>query len=334
MPAIRRRFSHSALGILAAAASAMPATAQTLTFGGGGSGGVRDPRPRTAAEREDYFQQINAARRDAEQRLRLIRSRYFDRAGPDSPNRDIGVRELKRFTDPGALAVMIDVFRRTDADARGVVLDHIASIGTEEADATLAWEAVFAESKTWRGAARARLVRRVRERGLVPLMIRDVLANGLAVRDTEPIEAAASLADQLNIGGLIPSMINAQVVQRSTGAAGSASGRGRTGDLAYIFIGRQEAFVSDVRPIVAGGAVAFDPQVDVISSGVILRVQDAVVTLAFYPAVRRSLVNLTSRLTGESTDHLGYDQQAWAAWYRDEFLPRMIARGAAAYLNS
>jgi len=57
--------------------------------------------------------------------------------------------------------------------------------------------------------------------------------------------------------------------------AGQATGGGGSGR-AWIFVGRQIAFVSDLDPIVAEGVVAFDPEISVVSDGVLLDVEGTV----------------------------------------------------------
>jgi len=77
--------------------------------------------------------------------------------------------------------------------------------------------------------------------------------------------------------------------------------------------------------VVADSAVAFDPTISVITDGVILRVMDASV-VSYRTAVHRSLTSLSGRAWGKSTEHLGYDQDAWRTWYNEELLPHLAMR--------
>src|SRR5690606_15471171 len=98
---------------------------------------------------------------------------------------------------------------------------------------------------------------------------------------------------------------SAQVTGR-TGGTSLGRESDRTGDVAFIAIGRQVAFVSDLTPVVSDSAVAFDPTIGVINEGTLVRVHDASVTI-YREHIHASLVRLTSRASGRSTSQLGYD---------------------------
>lgn len=65
------------------------------------------------------------------------------------------------------------------------------------------------------------------------------------------------------------------------------------GQRAYVVVATQRSYVSDLNPTVANGAVAYDPDIDIVSSGVILNVQATVsadrkyVTLTLEPQLAR-----------------------------------------------
>jgi hypothetical protein len=79
--------------------------------------------------------------------------------------------------------------------------------------------------------------------------------------------------------------------------------------------------VSDLTPVVADGAVGFDPTMSVVSYGAVLRVLDAVVTIS-RPQISTSLVSLSSGAWGgQDTSYLGQDAMSWAKWYAYDFMP-------------
>ncbi len=67
-----------------------------------------------------------------------------------------------------------------------------------------------------------------------------------------------------------------QVVGQPQPRVRDRSRRGGGDGRAFIFIGRQRAFVADLRPVVVNGVVAFDPEIAVISEGTLLDVEGVV----------------------------------------------------------
>ena len=120
-----------------------------------------------------------------------------------------------------------------------------------------------------------------------------------------------ALAGALGALETIPLLIFAQV----TGDAVPESG-----DLAWILVGTQKAYVAEVYPVVGDGAAAFVPIPGVVQEGAIMRVVDAVV-IVYRTQVHRSLVAMTTKDWGQSTEQLGYDPRAWWAWYNEEYVP-------------
>jgi len=274
------------------------------------------PEPGSAAWAEA---QARGAR-DTELRraLRLLRSEHFRTGSVE--RRQVGIWKLNAFDQPWMTPILFEEFEREDADVRTAILDQLAARGAESADAAIAWAAVFDKDPEHRSAASSRLKRRVRALGHVPMRVQHVIAGGLADPSDAAAQSAAGLADAMDLVQLIPLMIQAQI----GGRTGTSP---RTGDLAWIMVATQTAFVSDLQPVVADSAVAFDPQLSVITEGTLLRVQDAVVTTYRTP-VHRALVSLTTRHWGEPTDAFGYDLPRWNGWYRAEFLPEMRDRAA------
>lgn len=273
------------------------------------------------AETLALYRSRQAEMRKVERELRRLNALYF-RTGHEE-TRQIGLHRLRQFTQPAAFPAMLEVFGRSGDDVREGVLDHLASLEDHDADTTLAWAAVFGRDGAWRESARERLSARVEAEGSVSEPIRFIVEGALSKHNQEEMIAGAEVADLLSIYEVIPHLINAQV------GGGSSEAREGSGSLAWIVIGNQISFVSDLTPIVADSAVAFDPQLSVVTEGVILRVDDAVV-VTYLPQINRVLNRLGSRLTGQATDGMGYDLAAWRRWHDEVYLPTMAARETVA----
>lgn len=275
------------------------------------------PEP-TPSELADAREQ---ERLDAEREMKKIRARYFG-SMRNVEVRQIGIRKLREFTDPRLFPAMLETFKREKQDVRGAILDHLADLQTDEGDTTLAWAAVFDEDEWFRQQATERLKKRIAASGDASWRVQTVVAQGLKRKDEDVVTAAAQLAQALKLIEAIPMLVNAQVSR-----GGSEIRETRAGALGWILIGQQQAFISDLEPVVADGAVAFDPELSVVTEGTFLRVVDAV-TVTYRVDVHNALVGLSSDAWGRSTADLGWDNAKWRDWYTREFLPQQKAQGA------
>lgn len=263
-------------------------------------------------EQPTEVEQAQAARQaEIEREMRLLKRRFFGTRNTEI--RQVGIAQLRHYTDPEAYPSLIKVFAREDHDVRSAIMRMLAAQKTEEADATLAWSAVFDHDDEMREVAFEYLAKRVAEAGSVNDRIKIVLVSGLERESNGPPEAAAEISRRLRIADMIPYLITAQ-------AGPPRSESDRTGNLANIVIGRQTAFVSDLQPVVSDSAVGFDPTLSVVVEGVVLGISDAVVSI-HRPAVHRSLLGLSSDLWGQPTKQFAYDTGKWQRWYRNEFRP-------------
>jgi hypothetical protein len=260
-------------------------------------------------------------RSEMERELRKIRAEYF-RSIRNPQIRQAGIIRIREYTDPVIFPSLIEIFARDGDDVRGAILDHLIDQQHDDADTVVAWIAVFDKDKKYRGMAAERLRQRIAAAGGVTPRIRAVVAEGLSRSRDEDVASAADLAAHLRLAEMIPMLINAQAVMRSSGNSG-----GRETSLAWILVGQQQAYVSDLTPVVGPNSVAFDPQLSVVTTGTVLRVIDAVV-VTYRVDVHNALVRLTSDLWEQSTAHMGYDGPAWANWYTKEFTPFWKAREA------
>lgn len=253
---------------------------------------------------------------EVERELKKIRFQHFGSIN-NVEIRQAGIAKLRAYTEPASFPSLVEVFRDEKDDVRRAVLDHLADQKSDEGDACLAWIAAHDKSAELRTAATARVATRVQEAGRVSPRIALVVYGALRSSNESIIAQGAQLASGIGMHEAIPWLISAQL---GSAPAAGATERAGTGDLAWIMVGQQIAFVSDLTPVVADSAVAFDPQLSVVTEGVLLRVHDAAV-LTYRYEVHNALIDLSSRDWGRPTNGLGWNQEGWRDWYTKEYLP-------------
>lgn len=264
----------------------------------------------------DQMKTTSQRRAEMERDLKKLRYDYF-RTPRGEQARAEGIEKIKAYTDPMIFPAMIEIFRTEGMDVRQAVLDHLAAQKNDAGDAALAWIAVYDKDESMRGSARERLMSNSRENnGKVTDAVKIVIYSGLTKGNDAEMVAAARAGNVLNIAEAIPWLINTQ----AGGQVAQAGDSGANSQLAWIMVARQVAFVSDLTPVVGPSAVAFDPQLSVVNEGTLLRVIDAVV-VTYHIDINRELIDLSSRLYGQSTKGLGWDLPAWREWYGKEFRP-------------
>ncbi len=276
--------------------------------------------PATPADDDESFitdKDMRARKAEMERELRKLRVKYFGSIRKVEIRQE-GIAQLRQYTDPLIFPALVKVFEREHHDVRLAILDHLVDQASEQADVTLAWMAAFDRDQAIREEALTRLSARIRATGLVPQRIKYMVYQAMRSGSDDKINGAAQLAQSLNFFDAIPWMISAQFGGPNTGGGGGTPEP--RGDLAYIVVGTQTAFVSDLTPVVSDSAVAFDPTLTTLTTGTILRVQDAVVT-TYRTILQTVLVKMTSDAWGQSTEGLGYDGGKWWNWYRQDYLP-------------
>lgn len=281
-----------------------------------------------AAKRYAEQQKVRLA---AEKSLRKIRAKHF---GPikNVQIRQEGIVKIREFTDPALFTSMIKLFDREGVDVRTALLDHFQDSGTPEGEAALAWMGVFDKEGEIRADAAKRVKKLAELHGGVPTPVKYVVFEGMRSQDNDVVTSAARLAAGIDMTDAIPWMIarliTGQPIQTPQTQTVGIGGRDPNGALAWIMVGTQTAFVSDLTPVVGPNAVAFDPQLSVVNEGVILRVIDAVV-VTYHVDIFNTLTDFTSRMYGQSTKDLGWNVPAWRQWYAKEFVPEMQRRAEA-----
>lgn len=278
-----------------------------------------------AAKRYAEQQRVRLA---AERQLRKIRLQHFGTVR-NPQIRQEGIMKVREFTDPALFASMVGVFGREGLDVKTALLDQFLDSATPEGDAAMAWIGVFDGDAAVRAQAEQRLRKRIAKEGRTPDPVKLVVYEGLRASDTTAVASAARFAAGMDIIEAIPWLIAAQLQGAPQVGATGTGGGSRDGALAWIMVGQQTAFVSDLQPVVGPSAVAFDPQLSVVNEGVILRVLDAVV-VQYNVDVHNALIDLTSRQWGQNTQDLGWNVPAWRRWYAQTFVPYWRARQAEA----
>ncbi len=256
---------------------------------------------------------------EAERNVRRIFAQFFKRSRSEVSYRR-GWEELSAFMhDDRIYPLLLELFERQPLSVRNGLVDLFAEQAGIHAQTMLAWIAVFEDDdEAHRDYASATLAGLVGE-GKPDLGAQRVMAMGLRSGEDGPINAAANLVRTYNLLRAVPLLAQAQLQPRNSGGRNV-----RTGALAQIVVGTQQAFIADLTPVVATGVVAFQPTVGVVTSGTVLRVMDAVV-YEYRTNVHRVLVDMTTAAAGEPTGHLGYDANAWRDWYARELEPKLDA---------
>src|SRR6185295_1043739 len=258
--------------------------------------------------------------------LKKIRAHYFRVARPESVRQE-GLAKLRDFNEPAIYPSLIEIFSTEAIDVRLAVLDLFRDQKTEEGDASLAWVGVFDKDRVIRGAAADRLLERVQDErkekkdGLCD-GTKLVMYQGLTRGNEVEKASAAKMASTLGIVEAIPWMIATQIQGQPAGGGGTGE---RNGALAWILVGTQTSYVSDLTPVVGPNAVAFDPQLSVVNEGSIMRVLDAAV-VTYHIDINNALIDLSSREWGQPTRQLGWNIPAWRQWYGNEFVPYLKAK--------
>ncbi len=261
---------------------------------------------RPAAEELDFRRRSRAYA----SRIRRIRYEYLgDMRAREF--RDRGIDELRAFTDAAALEPLIEELAAEKDDVRLAMLEHFAALG-DDGQGALAWIAIHDPSEAYRHEAMRRMVSPAS-----PTVLR-VLDSGIRSTRHAVANHAGTLAGSLRVLEAIPLLIFAQATQDPFD---------EPGDLAWIAVATQRAFVAGIEPIVGSGAGAFRPIPGIVQEGAILRIVDAVV-IFYRTEIHRVLVMMTTDDWGQSTAHLGYDMNAWWHWYNDQYVPDRNARAA------
>ncbi|MEO0715674.1 MAG: hypothetical protein AAFY58_01645 [Planctomycetota bacterium] len=307
------------LGTTTAATAAASSAAASAPSDAANSSIQAQDAPAEATSRRAHLHAQRDAERAARRReiaferdLRRINGQHFRTR--DVERRQIGLAKLGKFTEPWQYAPLLHVLGNAGDDVARTLTQHLADQDNDDARAVLAWAAIHSNVEILAEHATDELVRGQKPIGRPAL---GVIAASIAEGDTETTTRAALLTESLALIELIPLLIEAQV--------GSTQPTRRRGDNAWIMVGTQTAYVADLTPVVSDSAVAFDPQIAVITEGTLLRVNDAVV-VTVRSEVHGVLFRMTSSMLGRPTNTLGYDVPVWRTLWADELAPIVADR--------
>ncbi|MDA1262254.1 MAG: hypothetical protein O3B75_05085 [Planctomycetota bacterium] len=219
---------------------------------------------------------------------------------------------LNQWKDPSSWQPLWDAMKKEKDDVRLAFLDHLASQGGL-GQGMLAKIAIRSEESTMRHEASRRIVR--------PACDEVIAIIELGLRDERHIVVNQSglLAGKVDAFAVIPSLIFAQV---------TADEKKTKGDLAWIAIGSNTHYIANVTAVVGDNSGAFIPVIGNLQTGVLMRVQDAMV-YNYRSDAHQSLISLTSRDFGQSTADMGWDMKRWWTWFNTEYLPFKQAQAAS-----
>lgn len=242
-----------------------------------------------------------------ERRAKALKASCF--GGRKGATRARGITQISDWADPTSWPVLWRVMRTESDDVRLAVLDHLAAQGGL-GEAQLADLAIRDEDS----AIRHEAARRIR-RPAGPEVLA-VIDNALRAPQHAIANNAGILAGRVDAFAAIPVLIFAQ----------ATADEARTkADLAWIAIATRQSYVANVVPVVGNGSGAFQPVIGSVASGVVMRVQDAVV-YTYRADVHNALVSLTTRESGQSTADFGWDMARWWTWFNTEFVPANRAK--------
>jgi hypothetical protein len=234
-------------------------------------------------------------------------------SSPKTALREDGLRMLRTFTTPEGQWAIYHASRGADAPITMQVLEHLASLGPS-GQAGLTWIAIHDRDAAVRNEAAQRIEQPPSNDSLA------VLEGALRSPNHMVVNQAGLLAGQINAIKVIPLLIAAQFAQDPVQDQA---------DLAWIAIGTQRSYVANLVPITGNSSAGFQPVIGQIYEGVVMAIDDAAAVATTYrPGVHQSLMALATLDSGQSTAHLGWDLNAWVAWYNDTYLPILAARAA------
>jgi hypothetical protein len=199
---------------------------------------------------------------------------------------------------------MLTVLQGEKDDVRLAVMDHLARQGSA-GQAILARIAIHDKAKP----IRAEATRRVQQPPVDSVL--QVLDEGLRANEHETVNNAGLLAGNIHAIEAIPALIFAQFAQDP---------QPPEGDLGWIAIGTTRSYVQNLVPVTGDNSGAFSPVIGQVFEGVVMRVQDCIVT-TYRADVHDSLIAMTSFDTGTDTARMAWDMRGWARWFNEEYVP-------------
>jgi len=238
----------------------------------------------------------------AHAQITAIRARNFGSAGPKM--RAAGIEAMRTMTDPAAFEAIYGALKGEAAPVKLAMLDHFAAQG-DEGQYALACIAMQDADK----AIRSEATRRIRKPPSMAVLA--ALDEGLRSDDHQIVNYAGLLAGSVHAIEALPALIFAQFAQSATQ---------KRGDLAWIAVGKTTSYVANVIPVVGDNSGAFQPVIGQVIEGVVMEVQDCIVT-TYRGDVHDALVAMSTFDSGTDTAQLAWNMHSWYKWFNEQYVP-------------
>lgn len=241
--------------------------------------------------------------------IRDIYVRYLNSADPETWKE--GVRKVLMIRDPAGAEPIARILASGSVETRKLACEVLGQIPGEEAARRLVKVALAEESVDVYKAAVAALDARIDERGLRQLLN---ALNGSEKVLKRSAYALGEMHEWRAVPALIGKLKTAEPRVR-TYEASRASGIS-PGPSAYFFSGTVVTYIADIEPVVAEGAVGWNPTVGAIPVGAMIALHNprviihrTVIEFVYQPTVREAL----KKITGQDFE---FNSQAWRDWLR------------------
>jgi hypothetical protein len=253
-----------------------------------------------------------AARKRQIALARRVRSLYLEQLNSIDPAAWRRGRDaILMLRDPAAAVPVHEILSSGNEKTRVLMCEVLGQLPGREAARRLVRILLKDPSRAVYDAAVAALEMRSDGHALQPLL------NALDGSE-EPLQRAAHALGELRVRPAVPKLITRLTTReprvRTFKAPRSALGGGGAG--AYFFSGKIHTYIADVEPVVAEGAVGWDPIVGAVPSGALIDIDNVVVTVrrTVYVPIRQPEVRKALRkITGRDFE---FDQAAWHRWHR------------------
>ena len=277
-----------------------------LAFGATGSG----PKDPTFEQR----------RRQLSREIQDISITYLSSLGPGAW--DEGVQKILMIRDPAAAEPVARVLGAGNVEMRKLGCETLGQLPGEDAARRLVKMALADPSVEVYKAAVAALEARVESRGLRQLLN--------ALNGSENIlKRSAYALGEMHEWRAVPTLISKLKTAEPRVRTYDAPRSGTAAPGAYFFSGTIVPYIADLKPVVAKGAVGWDPTIGAVPIGTMVAADNPRVTIrrtvmefVRQPVVREAL----KKITGQDFE---FNSQAWRDWLRHHESDRGAAIGGS-----
>lgn len=245
-------------------------------------------------------------RRVIAKEVQAIAIRYLGTTDPQSWEK--GREAILMLREPDAAEPVFRILGIGGVEMRKLACEALGQIPGEEAGKYLVKFTLLDPSQDVYGAAVAALAKRTEGRA-VPMLVNAL--NG----SEKTLKRAAYALGEMQEWRAVPALISRLKTQEPRVYDAPRPGGGTSGPSAYFFSGTVVTYVADATPVVAEGAVGWDPTIGAIPVGSVLRVDNPRVTIhrtviefVKQPVVREALTKITGQ------DYEFRTQDWWKLW--------------------